>query len=249
MNKQNAASAKWQIYIKELFVSQTSGQFSTSDLTELPVVLEWEMIDPKSPRLTEKISALSHLLVPAYSNIEIAFAQQYPEEIANDMFLKSLEPLLNNGLNHIDWQLAKEKIVNTLNHFFTQMNWSNYTKECDVHLFIVAMDKKTKEQLGMIQFILSPEYDYGTVKVELYDGVMPNILNRDIEKILLSSIYKLIPNIKRIFFHTRINNLNGVKAHQALGFSKLSGDLPNWIDLEYKSEQSEILQKFSHTFI
>jgi|LakMenEpi03Aug12_release.lakeMendotaPanAssembly.Ray.scaffolds.fasta_scaffold363800_1 hypothetical protein len=227
----------------------TSGQFSIVDSTGRTIILEWERIDPKTAQLTEKIKLLSPLLIKAYLEIELEFAKKKPETIATDMFLKPLEPLLVNGLDKVDWNIAALQISKTLTHFFTDTDWSNYAKSSDSHFFIVAKDNKLGTQLGMIQFIISPEYAKGNVKVELYDGVCQKESMPDLQKILLSAIFKLIPTLNRIFFHTRITNLKGIKIHETLGFSKFVGNLPNWIDLEYKVERSEILQEFSLTFV
>ena len=124
-----------------------------------------------------------------------------------------------------------------------------YSKPNDVHFFVVAKDQNIGNQLGMIQFIISSEYSLGTVKVGLYDGVNSKKYPPEIQKMLFSSIFKLIPNTNRIFFHTRVTNTDGIKAHETLGFSRFTGNLPNWMDLEYRVERSEILQKFSLTLV
>lgn len=239
----------WLAYVKDQIGLKTEGKFSMKDPSGLPILLVWEKVNPKLPRLNEKIISLSHLLIEAYLNIELDFAKKHPEAILEDMFLKSLEPLLKDGPENIDWEIAKEQIKNILSGFFTQMNWSLYAQENDIQFFVEAQDITTAEQLGMIQFIISPHYAHGTVKIELYDGVSPRVINRDIEKILISSIFKLLPATERIFFHTRITNSKGIEAHQALGFSKFSGNLTHWIDLEYLIEKSNLLKEFSCNFI
>lgn len=246
MNTQNTA---WLSYINEISAEKKGGEFLTKDSTGSPIVLEWEKINPKTSRLSEKINLLCPLLIQAYLKIEIDFAQKHPEAIANEMFLKSLEPFFKEGLDNVDWNSAEEQLADVLKQFFTKTDWATYSKEKDVHFLIVARNKKTEEQLGTIQFIITQEYDYGTVKIGLYDGVMPKIKNHDIEKILLSSVFKLIPDTKRIFLHTRMTNSYGINSHQALGFSQFSGDLPNWIDLEYLADNSDILQNFSNNFV
>lgn len=243
MTTQNISSS-WIKYIREITTSMVSGEFIVIDSQESPVVIEWEKLDPKTARLNEKIRSFSHFLIKTYSDIELDFAQKNPQAIENDMFLKRLKPLLENGLNNIDWDLAKVQISTILTDLFTKMDWSMYAKQNDIHFFMLAKDKESENLLGMIQFVFSHEFDNGSVKVELYDCVIPKALNLDIEKILLGSIFKLIPNIQRIFFHTRKTNFHGIEAHQELGFMKFDGDLPDWVDLEYKAEKSYILQKF-----
>lgn len=248
MKTLNTASSSWLMHVKGIVASKTFGQFSTKDSNELPIIIEWEKIDPKTIRLTEKIKLVSPLLIKAYSEIETEFARKKPESIATDMFLKSLEPLLKDGLEKVDWNLAKKKITLILNDFFTKMDWSMYSKPDELHFFMTAKNEESKDPLGVIQFIISPEHAFGTVKVELYDGIESKAPNNDLQKILLSSIFKLIPDINRIFFHTRITNLTGIKIHKALGFTEFPGNLQNWLDLEYKIEKSKTLQRFSLTF-
>lgn len=226
-----------------------AGQFLTKDSNDHPIILEWEKIDPKTLQFTEKIKLLSPLLITAYSEIEVEFARKKPDEIANDMFLKSLAALFDNGIDKVDWSLVKSQISNILVNFFTKMDWSIYSKPNNVHYFIVAKDKMLGNQLGMLQFIISADHPLESIKVELYDGVVSKNFNSDIQKILLSTIYKLLPNTNRIFFHTRITNLNGIEKHESLGFSKFSGDLPNWVDLEYISTRSKVLQNYSLNFV
>lgn len=225
----------------------TSGQFTTKPINGHSVLIEWEKINPKSPQLTEKIRLLSPLLIRAYSEIEFEFAQKNPREIENDMFLKSLAPLLTNGIMEIDWNKVKTQIISILSDFFIKMDWSMYTKPNDSHFFVVVKDKISGAPLGMMQFIISPEYARNNVKIELYDGVNLKKTDLDLQKILLSSIFKLMPNTDRIFFHTRISNLNGIKAHEKLGFSRFQGELPTWIDLEYLADETKILQEFALT--
>jgi hypothetical protein len=114
---------------------------------------------------------------------------------------------------------------------------------------VVASDQKTGKRLGVIQFLIMPEYSVGDVKVALYDGVMPVEEQRRIDELLMSSIFKIIPSTRRVFFHTRITNEFAIQRHRELGFQQFSGPLKNWIDLEYLSEQSERLQKRAETII
>lgn len=239
--------SKWVSTIRKTITPGMTGDFRGKDSSGIPVIIEWECVDPCSPRLSEKIKSLSESLVEAYTKIELQFAQKNPEEIKNEMFLKSLEPLLENGIEKIDWKIAENQIRNNLQKFLTETDWSKFTNSNEIHLFALIKESETQVPLGVIQFLINSEYDSGNIKVALYDGIMPLEKNRTLNKLLMSTIFKLIPNTERIFLHTRITNENAINDHMAWGFTKFSGPLANWVDLEYKSEHSDVLQKFSNT--
>lgn len=239
--------SEWIMSVKNMITPNMMGQFNGKDGAGRPIIVEWECIDPCSPRLSEKIKLLSGLLVEAYTKVELQFAQQNPDAIKNEMFLKSLESLLENGIEKIDWELAENKIRDNLKQFLTETDWTKFSNNDDIHLFALIKERETHIPLGMIQFLINSEYDYGNVKVALYDGVMPSEKERNLNKLLMSSIFKLIPSTKRIFLHTRITNENAINDHIDWGFEKFPGPLANWIDLEYKSEHSEVLQEMAKT--
>ncbi len=240
-------SFDWLTYAKEITASKT-GTFSTKDKFGVPIVMEWERIDWQSPRLTEKIKSLSEILVQAYAQVEVEFAQKLPDAVPNDFMLKSLAPLFEQGIEKVDWKIVEEKIKATLQQFLTTTDWAKSSGANDVHLFIVVKDNQTGTPLGLIQFLITPEYTEGNVKAALY-GVMPTSQQRGLEELLMSSIFKLIPEIKRIFLHTRITNEHALNGYRTWGFTQFPGPLANWIDLEYLAERSDILQKTAETLI
>jgi hypothetical protein len=158
------------------------------------------------------------------------------------------EPLFEEGVEKVNWSLVEEKIKTNLKQFFISTEWENYSNANDIHFFIVAKNKQTGMLLGRIQFIATLEFPYGNFKIALYDGVMPISKNGNLEKLLISTIFKLIPATKRIFFHTRITNDSAIATHRAIGFTQLPGNLANWIDLEYIAEHTDMLQNTANTF-
>jgi hypothetical protein len=91
---------------------------------------------------------------------------------------------------------------------------------------------------------ITPEYSENNVKVAFY-GVLPAGLNRGIGKILLSTVFKLIPSVKRIFLHTRSSNETAINSYLSWGFTEFNSDMPNWPNFEYLAESSDELQKLS----
>lgn len=69
--------------------------------------------------------------------------------------------------------------------------------------------------------------------------------------------FKIISDIKRIFLVTRVTNNNAINAYKSWGFKKEinPADDPyilfkdHWINLEYKIENSDILQKIAEKMI
>ena len=73
--------------------------------------------------------------------------------------------------------------------------------------------------------------------------------NRGLEKLLMSSIFKLRPNAQRIFLHTRSTNQRAIELYEEWGFVQCAGKLPHWTDVEYLVEQSSIVQQTSATLV
>ena len=109
---------------------------------------------------------------------------------------------------------------------------------------MIAKDKVSKKSLGAIQFFTTPDFKEGTIKAAL-SGVIPTAQDHGLEKLLMSSIFRLQPEVKRIFLHTRSTNITAIDAYKELGFTEFEEKLPNWIDLEYIANQSDTLQTVS----
>jgi ribosomal protein S18 acetylase RimI-like enzyme len=240
-------SSEWLTYVREKIASKT-GTFITKDATGMPIELEWERIESLSPRLNEKIKSLSEILVQAYTYQEVQFARKYPEAVPNEYFLKHVASLFKDGVEKVNWNLVEEQLKAIFHQLFTTTDFGQFSGTEDIHLFVVAKDKETKLSLGLIQFLITPEYAFGTVKAA-YFGVMPAAQNRGLEKLLTSSIFAVLPNVTRIFLHTRITNEKALVAYNSWGFTQFSGPLAFWTDMEYRAGQSTILQKTAETLV
>ncbi len=239
-------SAEWLTYVKDVTNLKT-GIVTAQDRYGAPIILEWERVDSPSPRLNEKIKSLAAILVQTYVKQEAQFARKYPEAVPHEHFLKSLEPLFVDGLEKVDWDLVEKQLTAIFQQVFTTTDFTKFSGAHDVHIFVVAKDKSTGAMLGVIQFLVAPEYAYGTVKAAYY-GVMSSAHNRGLEKLLMSSIFKLIPAAKIIFLHTRVTNDKALNNYYYWGFTQLPGTLANWVNLEYRAEQSNMLQKTAESF-
>lgn len=77
---------------------------------------------------------------------------------------------------------------------------------------------------------------------------MPAEQQRELEKLLMSSIFKLVPDTRRIFLHTRTTNEDAIKKYNSWGFVQFPGNLAGWPDFEYLAEKSNTLQQAAEAF-
>lgn len=234
----NTILHKWLTYIQK--VTLNKGSFTAKDTSGNPITLEWERIDGQSPKLTQKVKRFSDILAHTYTNQEIQFAQKHPERVPHEHFLKGLEPLFKDGNDKVDWKQAEKQILALFRQVFTTTDFAQFSGFQDIHFFIVAKDKENIQ--GLIQFLITPEYAYGTVKAG-YFGIEPTAQSRGLEKVLMSSIFKILPEIQRLFLHTRPTHEKAISMYRSWGFREFQGPLPYWIDLEYCTEQCILLQK------
>jgi ribosomal protein S18 acetylase RimI-like enzyme len=222
-------------------MEQKYGIFPATDTLHNPIILEWEEIQGNTDELAQKIKSLSDILTSSYAQTEVEFAHKMPELVPNDFMLKSLAPLLDQGADAVDWDLFQQKTEEHLNQFFATTDWKAYSSSQEVHIFILARDKKTNNPLGVIQFFTKSDFPKGSIKAALF-GVIPSAQDRGIEKILMSALFKIFPNIQRIFLHTRSTNTKAISAYKAWGFFEYESTLPNWTNLEYLADQTNTLQ-------
>ncbi|MCS5710634.1 GNAT family N-acetyltransferase [Candidatus Berkiella aquae] len=215
-------------------------QFKVKNTLGKTVLLEWEYLEPDSPQFNQKIRSLSDILVHTYTQMELQFSQTYPQAVPNEFFLKSLAPFIKAGEN-IDWLLIEAKIKDIFQQFFATTDFSQFAKSNETYLFIVAKDLETGNPLGLIQFLISPEFGDDVVKV-CYFGIMPIAQNQGLDKILMSTIFKLLPDTRRIFLHTRSSNQKAIETYRAWGFKQFNESTPNWPDFEYITKNSTQLQ-------
>lgn len=210
--------------------------------------MQWELIDPTSRRFNQAIVESSEILVQMYTIMELQFVKKYPETANSEMFLKPISSMFEDGIDKVDWKAAAEQLSSNLHQFFTTTDFAKYGSPNDVQIFVTAHDVKSDKQLGIIQFLVMPQFDYGAVKVAFF-GVQESADDRGIEQLLLSSIFQLIPDTTRIFLHTRITNEVASNLYSDIGFTKFAGPMPFWVDMEYWTEKSHVLQKTAQSLI
>ncbi len=238
MNNQKEQLSQWLTHIQK--TTFYHGSFTAQDTSGTTITLEWERIDGQSAKLTQKVKSFAEIFAHTYTKQEIEFARKHPERVVHEHFLKVLEPLFKNGNDKVDWKQAEEQLLALFRQVFTTTDFAQFSGSDDIHLFVIAKEKEIP--LGIIQFLITPEYAYGTIKAG-YFGIEATAHNRELEKELMGSIFKILPETQRIFLHTRSTHKKALSMYQSWGFKEVQGPLPYWTDLEYSTAHSSQLQK------
>ncbi len=253
-SENEASAASWF----EFVVANTAetGKRVTCDKQGLLINIAWKRTSLQSPDFTEITKSVSEIAVQAYTAVETDFLRQYPQAVLEDEYLKSFEPLFADGVENVDWRLVEDQQRVRLKSIF-EMDLTSLAPEViasfpkDIYFFVIAYDAATSKLLGFIQCAVAPYYATGDVKV-ITIAIAPEEQNRGLGKLLMSSVFEIIPNVHRIFLSTRPTNKTAICAYQAWGFTPDAHPVSDpswkavaghWIYFEYQANRTGILQK------
>lgn len=231
-----------------------SGQFLAKDKHGTSVVFEWSKTNIVSSDFAAAMKDAWEFARDAYTSVEMQFLKAFPDVVGKEPYFKPFESLFQNGFVNVDWKAAEVIMQSILQgHFvFDPAIFPEQIKkmyENDQAFLVVARDAKTEKSLGFITFIIRTNYAAGDVKVMSF-AVDVAHQKRGLGKLLMSSIFRIVPDIKRIFLATRVTNDIALKAYGSWGFVKddkpvldHAFNLEHWTFMEYKTEQSDVLQK------
>lgn len=249
---QNSERTKTVNDQKELM--KTAGQFIAYDKQGVLVTIEWQKTTFFAPEFATVMKEVWPIAREAYIPVEMQFLRAYPKVVGAEDYFKPFEPLFKDGLNAIDWVKAEETMQALLKSHFI-FDASTFGDEIramfakDVCYVVTVKDQQTNGLRGFITFMVRSNYAQGDIKVMSF-AVDLGQQNRGLGKLLMSSILKIIPDIKRIFLCTRVTNDTALKAYRSWGFVKDENpvmdhafNLDHWEFLEYKLNTSNTLQK------
>ena len=199
--------------------------------------LKWESMKATDALLTKRVHQVSNLLIDTYVPMELEFARQYPEQVPDQFFLQSLTELFKEP--QVDWQEAERQLRAVLTKFFNETDFALFSKPDDICILVVA--KENDIIRGMIQFLITPDYETGTVKAGFYAA------DKSTEKLLMASVFRILPETKRLFLHTRSTNEAALNLYRSWGFTQFEGPLPYWTDMEYLADKKSDLQDLTKT--
>jgi GNAT superfamily N-acetyltransferase len=262
LSKTNAAqesrqeAASWLSQVKSTTASRLTGSLSTQDKHNALVILDWQITNLLHPDFADAMKISWEVARDAYTVVEMDFLKAFPDVVGKEPYFKQFEPIFANGIENVDWKAAQDIMQSILHgHFiFDASQFNDQIKALfaqDICVFVSIKDTKTKAQLGFITFLVRPGYQHGDIKVMGF-AVEKSQQNRGLGKLLIGSIFAIIPGITRIFLATRVTNENALRVYRNWGFTPDAKpildhafNLEHWSFLEYKTDQSNTLQKIA----
>lgn len=260
--------SEWQKQVEKNFESKRSGVLVGQDKTGRLILLSYlftNVYEPEFARFMDSVSSLcERTFFKLAFQFEMGVLKLNPKKVYEIDQLNELRPFFENGVESVDWA-AVEKIFEKI--FLKRYKEVESEKEKEnlvelansIVLLIVASDRETGDKLGFVSFQIDNDYKRGAVVLEPL-AVVPEAQNKGIGKLLVASIFKLIPEVTSISLVTGSRNEQAIRAYQAWGFvfgpdpknTKFSlKNLEYKTDksFEYKTEKSYVLQKVAKTLI
>lgn len=254
--QQNAAN--WLLRVKEETASKRCGQFSSKDKFGLPVILKWKIANITSTELAEFKRNICDIACQTLAPIEMEFLRIHPESMNQEIFLQACAPFFEKGLDAVNWEGVKEKIQSTIKQFYLT-DLSIFGIELikplldDIYFLVTVKNSLTEKPLGFTMFSITPALPYGYIKV-INIAIASEEQNRELDKLLMSSIFKIVPDVERLFVFSRPTNYQAIKTYMSWGFFEDKNPFqdPNHkVNMDYtaifayNSKLNETLQKFA----
>jgi len=254
MNQKSSTYNKWIEFVNQLFAKKSFGIFAAKDKKGSPVFLEWEKATVKDPAYSKNMKEIADVACRAYTDVEVGFLKSFPQVVQSQDYYREFREFFKNGIEQVDWMFVEKQMYAQIKQLY-EMDCSQFSGK-DTYVFVKVKDQKTKELLGFTTFLIKPEYPQKSVK-DISIGLVPQVQGRGLGKLLISAIFKIIPQVERIFLCARVTNDRAIRAYNVWGFAHDLNPLqdPNftfekehWVSLEYKVQNSDILQNIAKSF-
>ena len=244
---------EWLAHIKK--TTPEEGSFATKDEQGKSITIEWKRTDILSPHLAYFKKSISGLAAGGCSG-RIAIFTRAPRGGAQELFLNACVPLLKNEVETSDWAAIEEIIQTSIEQFYLT-DLAKFGPDVikplmdDLYFFGTVKNTGEEQICGFIMFAITPALPYGNIKV-INLLARSKECGRGLEKALLSSIFRIIPQTERIFLFVRPTNGIALEMYKALEFVP---DLDLFLDpnhkvnvnyltpLEYRTKPGHILQE------
>ena len=238
----------WLKEVNKKTADKKTGQLLTQDKMGNPIVLDWEKIAVADPAFVAKMASLTDITVQAHTPANIELLKQHPEAATKAKEMRAFEPFFKQGVEKVDWKLVEEQMKSGGKKFWKE-EIGHYNQQ-DICWFVTAHDKNSDKPLGFVQFLLTASDPYGSIKVKKL-MIYPESQHRGLGKLLISSIFKLMPFVNRIFLSVFCTNSQAQRAYTSYGFKvytdKGKPAEPGTLDeykthFEYLTNQTNTLQ-------
>ena len=228
-----------------------------TDKNGTSIVLEWFKTTFLDPSFADGMKQAWEVARPAYVPVEMQFLKAFPEVVGKEPYFKAFEPLFTNGTEQVDWAAAETIMTNILKGHFvfdpTMFNEAMVKAYGQDGCIMVTAKNSAGALLGFATFMTRATYPAHTVKVMAL-GVAPEHQKRGLGKVLMSSIFKILPATSNLFLCTRATNNTALAAYKAWGFAPDANpimdhafNLAHWTFLKYNPTEVTILQTVANT--
>lgn len=253
-NGPNGNSSEWLALVKGR--TGQGGMLKTTDKLGKSIIIEWAKGDILSSDLAAFKSSISDMASRIFAPVEVQFLSTHPHAVSEEIFLRACAPLFEKGEEHVDWEKVDETIRSTIKQFYLA-DLSRFGMEAikpllnDVYFFMTLKDQETNQIIGFLMSSITPALSYGNLKL-INLGRYPEDINRGLDKILVAALFKIIPELKRIFLYCRPTNAADLKEYQSCGFKPDLNPIQdpnhkvnlNYLTLlEYRTENANSLQE------
>lgn len=250
--------SEWQKQVEKNFEAKKSGELTGLDKNGKRIIFQYKLASVHEPEYAKEMAAVAEIYGRAMGPIEFEFLKSKPDidgfynsyplvELDVETYNR-LKLLFCNGPESVDWTPVKEIIAEKAWAFVGNMgNHKDFKTRFYDSLFlnVVAVDEETGQRLGWICYHVHNIFcNPGQVSLDIL-AVIPEAQNRGIGKMLASSVYKLIAEVKNIGLCVKTYNEFAIKAYKAWGFFESKYQDQNSFDksMHYETEKSDILQK------
>lgn len=249
MNKQK----EWLSYSKTANASTT--------LRAENLIFECIRTDILSADIASFKASLADFAAEKLSESELVFLKTYPEAASTELFLRACHPLLATGTENADWHEVQQIIKNSIKQFYLA-DLSKFGPELikpllnDVYFCATVRKADDKYPLGFLLFSITPALAFGEVKVINF-FIKEENKNEAICNLFMGLIFKILPQVNRIFLFARPTDSSVIETYVAMGF-KSTKNLPQdpnhvinhkyMISLDYTTNDSKILQRAAEAF-
>ncbi|MBA3752109.1 hypothetical protein H0X06_04940 [Candidatus Dependentiae bacterium] len=260
--------SSWLTSIHSRVESQQSGHYKSPDTANRPLILGWVITDILSSNLAVFKKNVSDIAAQTHAISEVQFLQTHPEAVSHDLFLKSCEPLFVHGVASVDWKEVEDRIQSTYKQFYV-MDIAHFGHDIikriadDLYVIVTVKEaasasrEEPEKIVGFLMAAITPELAQGDIKL-IKLALDPAHSDGEAGELLMSSLFKIIPEVKRIFTSIRPTDENALQTYFSWGFTydytpvqdpNHPINLEYWTVLEYKTNKSDRLQQTTKTLV
>ncbi|MEI6241941.1 MAG: hypothetical protein WCP39_00870 [Chlamydiota bacterium] len=251
----NHKQSQWLTFIRKTILNKT-GTFEAKDCQGIPVIFDWTQTDIQSPNLATFKKNISEMASDVLAPIEVQFLREHPDAVSKELFLKPCAILFEQGVPSVNWKKVEEQIKSTIKLFYLT-DLSTFGAEIikpllnDIYFYVTVKNQETKQWLGFTMFSITPALEFGNIKI-INLALIATEQNRGLEQSLMSSIFRIVPEVKRLFVFVRPTNDRDSTMYRSWGFVQdlhpihdpnHKVNMDSLVMLEYKTELSTFLQK------